>query len=784
MKEVALNQRSWNRIATGFLAFALAAMNATQTVAQPGLPAQPVPPPSPGVWMQPQLNVLTVQGARGLVTLGNTANGLTLPIGPTGPEFSRNNALQLSVKSDWPGHFGYRRVTVTARSAKPATSDRTLEFRFTARDWNLGSEVVSVRQKFLLEQGQSEANLPMLVPQLNEWHQCQWELYVDNVRDEEFAVMYVDMNNLSPNAGNNVADVAAIGVSLDQNEQYAASADVALAYGNTAASLVNVAPAALPTDWIGYTSLNLVIMPADELETLIDDHPKQAAALLRWVATGGNLWLIGAGARWQQLADVERLLSAHEERSGDGLQERTESASESAATTLPPEHNLPPRWRFAPLDARAMEPAEGALVLAGFPVDESLAVKRNSLGAAAPPPPGDRVADLAMGGVTPSVDPNSPKTSAAWFAVRGWGLGAIAGFKRNLHSPNDPSNQEATQVLAQSLLGPRQQWGGRFGSVPNDSNVDFNDWLIPGVGMAPVGSFQILITLFVIGIGPFTYWFLRRMRKLPMLVAIVPAAAICTTLALFAYGILIDGVATQVRGRSITLLDQRSGECAAWGRYSYYAGIAPSAGLVIPSDQAMFPIMPNWSAVFGLGGRRSMTERQVVWDDEQRLTRGWLASRTPTQYHALAARKSPKKLQLRPIAQGMRLTNQLGVELIGVAIHDHGGKFYWCEALPIDKGAIVAPVPQAEVASKIRRLFTENLPELPAGDDGRRNNSYYSHAVSDSVMEGRLSAINSPQVVGWGPGRYIAFTTTAIELTPGVVDADEQKSFHVIEGSW
>jgi hypothetical protein len=51
-------------------------------------------------------------------------------------------------------------------------------------------------------------------------------------------------------------------------------------------------------------------------------------------------------------------------------------------------------------------------------------------------------------------------------------------------------------------------------------------------------------------------------------------------------------------------------------------------------------------------------------------------------------------------------------------------------------------------------------------------------------MEGRLSAINSPQVVGWGPGRYIAFTTTAIELTPGVVDADEQKSFHVIEGSW
>jgi hypothetical protein len=346
-------------------------------------------------------------------------------------------------------------------------------------------------------------------------------------------------------------------------------------------------------------------------------------------------------------------------------------------------------------------------------------------------------------------------------------------------------NQEATRVVSQSLLAPRQQWGGRFGSVPNDSNVDFNDWLIPGVGMAPVGSFQVLITLFVLAIGPFTYWFLRRMGKLPMLVAIVPAAAIFTTFSLFAYGVLIDGVAARVRGRSITILDQRSGQCAAWGRYSYYAGIAPRAGMTVPVDQAMFPILPNWSSIFGFGGRQSMTEREVVWDDEQRLTRGWLASRTPTQYHAIAARKTPKRLELRSTAEGMRVTNQFDAEIVGAAIHDHDGKFYWCEALPIDQGVVIKAVEQSEVASKVRRLFTENLPELPAGDDGRQSyNGYYSLAVSDSVMEARLGAINSPQVTGWGPGRYIAFTKTAIEMTPGVEGIDEDNSFHVIEGSW
>lgn len=754
-------------------------------------PTPPVPPALPGQQIrqmrraQPQFSALPARGPRGEVLLGDTAAGLTMPMGVNGPEFSKRNALQLAVDSDWPGMYGYRPISVTVRSEKPATSDQALEFRFTAGDWNFGNNGVSARQQFVLEQGQSQATLQLLVPQFSHWQVCKWDLYVDGVRDEEFRVSFVDMSSLNPQGANNPSDTAAIGVSLDMAQQLSATADLGLAYGNASVSLDGVQSADLPTDWLGYTSLNLVVMPIDELETLIAQEPQRATALLRWVATGGNLWLIDLGPRWSGLAEAEQLLSAHEEGVAGAEPRESDSESKADDESTNGKGPLPRRWRFAPLDLRATEPAEGALVLAGFPIDESVAAQERSKATT----PADQTAaiaqfDPAMGGAMPPAAANLPKTSAEWFAVRGWGLGVITAFKRNLHSPVDSSNQEATRVMSQSLLAPRQQWGGRFGSVPNDSNIDFNDWLIPGVGMAPVGSFQILITLFVLGIGPLTYWMLRRMGKLPMLVAIVPAAAIVTTLALFAYGVLIDGVSARVRGRSITLLDQRSGECAAWGRYSYYAGIAPGTGLAVPTDQAMFPILPNWAAIFGFGGRRSMTEREIAWNDEQRLTRGWLASRTPTQYHAIAARKSPKQLQLRSTAQGMRVTNKLGTEVVGVAIHDHDGKFYWCEALPVDQGVVVPAVEQTDVASKIRRLFTENLPELPAGDDGRQNNGYYSFAVSDSVMEGRLGAINSPQVTGWGPGRYIAFTKNAIELTPGLADIVEQNSFHVVEGSW
>jgi hypothetical protein len=750
--------------------------------------AQPVPQQNvqfpQGFRAQPQLNVVPAQGPRGAIMLGNTPAGLTMPMGPGGVVFSRRNGLQLSVKTEWPGQYGYRPIAVTVRSEKPATSDRTVEFRFTAGDWNI-SNGVNARQRFVLAQGQTEAKIQLLVPQINSWQRCYWELYVDGARDDEFAVNYVDVNSMRAASMGNATDVAAVGVSLDQSERFAATADLGLAYSNTSATLDHIEPADLPVDWLGYTSLNVVVLPADGLEKLMDEHPRQADALLRWVATGGNLWLIGAGARWQELAEVERVLSAREERPVEESSGEASSNEESDAASPASKRLLPPRWRFAPLDNRAGEPSEGALVLAGYPVDEAAAEKERLKPTTREPRPDALTAmDPAMAATAP-VNRNAPKTSAEWFAVRGWGLGAITAFRRTLHGSRELDNQEATRVVSQSLLAPRQQWGGRFGSVPNDSNVDFNDWLIPGVGMAPVGSFQVLITLFVLAIGPFTYWFLRRMGKLPMLVAIVPAAAIFTTFSLFAYGVLIDGVAARVRGRSITILDQRSGQCAAWGRYSYYAGIAPRAGMTVPVDQAMFPILPNWSSIFGFGGRQSMTEREVVWDDEQRLTRGWLASRTPTQYHAIAARKTPKRLELRSTAEGMRVTNQFDAEIVGAAIHDHDGKFYWCEALPIDQGVVIKAVEQSEVASKVRRLFTENLPELPAGDDGRQSyNGYYSLAVSDSVMEARLGAINSPQVTGWGPGRYIAFTKTAIELTPGVEGIDEDNSFHVIEGSW
>jgi hypothetical protein len=458
-----------------------------------------------------------------------------------------------------------------------------------------------------------------------------------------------------------------------------------------------------------------------------------------------------AGRDWQELPAVERLL---------GIDGRESAKSEADGSG---EETLPPGWRFAPTGERALEASQGALLLAGFDTGDRTTWKR------------------ALSNVVPGP---ANETSERWFAVRGLGLGAVTAFRRDFELGTDGSGSEMYNAISQSLLGSRINWATRHGNQPDTANEDFNNLLIPGVGVAPVGQFQFLITLFAIVIGPLNYWLLKRKNKLPILLATVPAAAVATTLMLFSYGMIVDGFEVLARGRTLTLLDQRSGESVSWGRLSYYAGIAPREGLTAPPDQLMFPIMPRWASS-RYGGQAVGPPRYVVWDGDQRLTRGWLASRTPTQYQAITARPSTTRLELRVTNDGLRIVNRLGVDITHVGVEDHDGRFYWCESLADGAGKVVPATKLETLTRGIRLLFSENLPEAPGGDEIRYGYRYgYGAELSQSIMEGRLEAINDPAIQSWGRGKYIAFTKQAVELDLCLDDVKEEAGFHVIEGSW
>lgn len=363
--------------------------------------------------------------------------------------------------------------------------------------------------------------------------------------------------------------------------------------------------------------------------------------------------------------------------------------------------------------------------------------------------------------------------------MRPWGLGAVAAFAEPLRSAD-------SRWVRFSPLRPRLWWSQRHGFLPDAGSPEFNNWLIPGVGVAPIGMFQLLVSAFVILIGPVNYFWLMRRKQLPLLVITAPLGAAAVTILLFGYGLLSDGFGVQMRVRSLTWLDQPAGEAASWARCSYFAALAPDEGMTLPRNVAVTPIVPGSGA-----GRRSrraeqFSQREVVWDDAQRLTRGWLPTRTPIQYLQTAAGPSAAGLRITDLGERIRVVNELQTEVLQCAVQTEAGELYWLESLAPGGVAEVARADVTQVLAKLRALFAEHEPAYPVGAPAPSlgNRGYYGPYFSGSILESFLSAISSPLVRELGDRSYVAVTAAPVAVPLGVEDAAQEASFHVVRGRW
>ena len=305
-----------------------------------------------------------------------------------------------------------------------------------------------------------------------------------------------------------------------------------------------------------------------------------------------------------------------------------------------------------------------------------------------------------------------PPDSSQWLVEQNFGLGLVRAFRgvnEALSFAESPPTSANSNVRTTTSQFPRalamgvwttRPWERRHGMIPDGGNAEFAKLLVPGVGTAPVTEFEVLITLFVLLIGPVNYWLLKRFRRLQLLVLTVPVAAGAATMALFAYAIVSDGFGTTVRVRSFTTLDQRTGEAACWARLSYYAGMAPGKGLTMPNDVAAYPILPSWS-----NENSWIPDRALVWDaDQAQLTRGWLTSRTPTQYLTLRARKTPSRLDVLAGGGKMQVANRLGTQIHSLLLIDEAGKFFGGEELANDSRVPLQAISRDEAVKRIIEL--------------------------------------------------------------------------------
>ena len=667
---------------------------------------------------------------------------------------------------------GYLPVRVTVTPTRRVVADRTLSFRFSFSHRPYSDrEDVRVVQDVELPANSGPVEAVIRVPQMT-----QWQTYKIEVVEDGRKIKSLIMSGASSSSGYWNVDESYPGLLVvgDELPDTANLVRMVIAddnryqqrYGNqpgkstSLQTAVSSSLADLPQRWLDYSNVDLLFIKLTQLEELSRADRNAFDAIIGWTAAGGNLCVCGVGEDWEGVAELESLIGLPQSQKG----------------TI--KGGPPAGWT---------EPAKGQF---------GKAVRGLGSQMQGPFEPRTDFAEEGDGAVLSAIQRASKRTGPPkqpHFVYRTHEMGLLVAI-----APEDPFPGTAAEWawMLNSIGANRLLWPKRHGVTVSGVNPDFLDFLIPGVGLAPVGAFRVLITLFVVAIGPLNYYMLRRRKRLHWLVVTIPVSAAAVTAALFAYAVVADGLGVRARVRSVTRIDQRNQRAVCWSRISYYAGLAPSRGLTFSDDIVVVPL--ERIALEVGGGRRSM-----IWGQDQWMVSGWLNSRTPTQFVTVRSRASQLGLEVddaRAADGELSIKNGLGSEIHQLLVRTKDGKFFGASDVAPDAVATAMPADPAKVMEKMRPLFGKAQLSLPPGVDSsnmdiygyRRGRYYYGRGnETQTTKTGRLEAtlsrvtrsIPDPGSNGLEPGSYVTIVRKSPEVELGT-GATEESSLHMVVGKW
>ncbi len=267
--------------------------------------------------------------------------------------------------------------------------------------------------------------------------------------------------------------------------------------------------------------------------------------------------------------------------------------------------------------------------------------------------------------------------------------------------------------------GPPPSWQrGGFGNHPllNDGEVP----LLPGV-QAPVGRFLLLITLFVLAVGPGGLMLARRKGPVALLIA-VPSVALVTCLAIVAWSVLVEGFSVHASRYSLIWLDRDRDRALTVGLGSYYAHLEPEG-----------PRFPALGALLGPDLDWEAQATEADWTNGMVVSGGFLPSRTYREWGEVAVLPSRARLTVRREGQGLRVQNALGAPLTSGYVR-LGGKLWQLPALAdgAEGEATLAPATGDKVSFTGLVAFSEPV--------RRRFSRVPWHSLDEPLPEGGFAA--------------------------------------------
>ncbi|MHC2071052.1 hypothetical protein ACYFX5_26565 [Bremerella sp. T1] len=730
-----------------------------------------------------------------------TGRVIRLPAPPDKPD----HGLFLAIDTRWIDGSGYRpiRLTVTTANGRPAPADRRIDVSLIPSYYNYNNRnpFPVVTQQIKLPQGKSSADHTVLVPQQFLWNTMSVLTFedgnkLDELSNQGFSVVSFYANGYYTEAypstivfhrnapprdlrSNWVLEQATLEeegkptVELPDlrilfNEQTLPNNQQLQSHfrdssNNTLTALdfltrSDVAPLTdMPTTWQGLSSADFILLDREDFTTLHDKYPDRFAALHNWLVSGGNLLIWNAEQDGPQAIDQ---LLGHKD-TDDRPQWQRMSSEDVELRDLGIFNKMrQPGNRFTAANAGTYKP---------------LGIRNGKL---------VETDDRQSGKVT---DPGD----LLQLATRDEGFGRMLLVQENPF----PGSVGSWERIFATFEGQRLAWFQRHGMSRLRENPGFWEFLIPGVGVAPVTTFELLITLFVIVIGPVNYFLLRSLGRLNFLIVTVPVGALLVTFLLMGYAFVSDGLHTQSRIRSVTLLDQHTGQGATWSRQSYYAGLASSSGLTFPLDTAIYDY-EQYPLTQHTGQKR------LNWGDNQVLRGGYFRSRVTQQYLAIRPFETPLKLNISSSGDQLSVQNQLGTNVLKLLVIDDKQDTFYAGNLKTDATSTLQPATPSDI-SDFRRTINDAGLNIPEGFDRRayvridsRQHNYYIQSSNtpelylapptfgQSLLERQLSDQMAKGFKALGPKSYVAIVERFPETPLGLDVRSGEKSLEVVMGKW
>ena len=287
-------------------------------------------------------------------------------------------------------------------------------------------------------------------------------------------------------------------------------------------------------------------------------------------------------------------------------------------------------------------------------------------------------------------------------------------------------------------------------SIPQDSAAANSALPLVENLKIPARGIVFIMLLFIIVIGPVNIIVLNRRRRRTWMLWTIPAISFATTLLVFAYSLLREGVTPTARIAGLTVLNQAAHQAETVGAEGFYCPLTPGGGLHFdPATEATPLVEINYS---------SGSSREVDWSQAQHFSRGWVSARVPAFFHLRKSETRRERVQIENKNGHLQIVNGLGAPIKSLWMADAGMNIYEAQNVAAGQtaGLIPSKLPQppekSGAAGLLRDIgFTARADALDA-----RAGNYLSPNTYIAVLDGNPFLENA-----LGPGASLKRTKSS-----------------------